>query len=679
MGQGIRKLALTLAALALGLTLAAQTVVKSTSQVTIGGKSYYLHAIKQGETEAAVARAYDIALEELRANNSNFATGFDPGKIIRIPVTPERHYQPPVTAPTTGGGTAGGQTVPAGNTPPASAVQETTPVAAPTPSASFQTTGSRRAITHTVNAGETAYAIAKRYAVSLTTLEKSNPGIDITRLSIGQQITIPRNQVGESTQTEVHQDFLRKKQELELQYPGYDFHLVEQGETLYTLANNYHTTVDALRANNADELKDGLKWGSILRIPVAGLTQAAQTPPPAQEDPERLSRAERRRQTTEAETQETPAITTTPPPATIFPPQATATEEDSPRRRARQIAPNAPINVLVMLPFSSPSGEEKNFTDFYNGLLVAMADLKSEGISVDLNVVNTGRSAETTDQITRSDAFANADLVIGPVYNDPFEVAARQADRYGIPIVSPLGEVNSANPHIYQIAPPASARADKWREVIGEGKNVVVITPQTNVDEELRQEIAPLLPPDAKHVVYVSKNTQLRNYLVTDRENVIIVETLNENTTEAILAALSSIQNQISSRTLRSFPIQVVGGSRWARFPTLNKELFYKLNVTFLTTYYADRSHPQVAAFDSRYILTFGSVPTLYAYRGYDTGKLFVSALSRYGERFGYYLGASENTPLEVPYRFEETAGGKHVNTEWVLVRYNSNFSITVK
>ncbi|MDR2937276.1 MAG: LysM peptidoglycan-binding domain-containing protein [Rikenellaceae bacterium] len=676
MGKGILKLALTLIVLALGLTLAAQAVVKSTTQITVGGKPYYLHSIKREETEAAIARAYDIDLEELRANNSNLAAGFEPGKIIRIPVTPERPYQPPVATPSAAGSTTGEQIASTGG----NVVPADTATTAP---ASFSGTGSRRMITHTVNTGETAYAIAKRYAVSVATIEKANPGIDITRLGIGQRISIPRSQVGEVTQTEVHESFLKKKEELARQNPGVDFHLVERGETLYTLANTYHTTVETLHRYNADELKDGLKFGSILKIPVS--VQVAQTPLSAQAEPERLSRAERRRQAAEAQAQgkplpqEIPAVTTTPPPVALFSPQTTATEEETPHRRVRQAASDEPVNVLVMLPFTSANGEEKNFTDFYNGLLIAMADLKNEGISVDLNVVNTGRSADVTEQLTRSDAFANADLVIGPVYNEPFETAARHADRQGTPIVSPLGEVSSASPYVYQVAPPAATRTDKWREVIGQGKNVVVVTPQSAVDEELREEIAPLLPPDAKHVLYVSKNTQLRSYLVTDRENVVIVETTNENTTEAILAALSSIQNQISSRTLRSYPIQVIGGSRWTRFPTLNKELFYKLDVTFLTTYYADRSNPRVAAFNNRYILTFGAVPTLYAYRGYDIGKLFVSTLYRYGEHFDRFLSGSEHMPLQVPYRFEETPDGKHTNAEWVLVRYNSDFSITVK
>jgi LysM repeat protein len=44
---------------------------------------------------------------------------------------------------------------------------------------------------HTVQKGDTYYSIAKRYRVSSTALQAANPGIDPTRLKIGQQLVVP--------------------------------------------------------------------------------------------------------------------------------------------------------------------------------------------------------------------------------------------------------------------------------------------------------------------------------------------------------------------------------------------------------------------------------------------------------------------------------------------------------
>ena len=36
-------------------------------------------------------------------------------------------------------------------------------------------------------------------------------------------------------------------------------------------------------------------------------------------------------------------------------------------------------------------------------------------------------------------------------------------------------------------------------------------------------------------------------------------------------------------------------------------------------------------------------------------------------------------TPLQTPYRFTRTADGNRVNTEWVRVVYNDNYTITLE
>lgn len=55
---------------------------------------------------------------------------------------------------------------------------------------SARTTGSR---THTVRSRETAYAIAKRYGVSVTALLAANPRLDPNRMPVGHVLTIPNS------------------------------------------------------------------------------------------------------------------------------------------------------------------------------------------------------------------------------------------------------------------------------------------------------------------------------------------------------------------------------------------------------------------------------------------------------------------------------------------------------
>lgn len=85
---------------------------------------------------------------------------------------------------------------------------------------------------------------------------------------------------------------------------------------------------------------------------------------------------------------------------------------------------------------------------------------------------------------------------------------------------------------------------------------MVVISAAQN-DTEFQQEILPLLPGTVHRLHYTKGmgGGALENVLSGDKENVIVVLSSDETTTDAILAYISSIQNSlIAARvsTLRS-------------------------------------------------------------------------------------------------------------------------------
>ena len=79
---------------------------------------------------------------------------------------------------------------PAGNPPPESA-PPVQPVANPEPP-SERPRPAPVTRTHTVRAGETSYAIARRYGVQPAALLAANPGVEPRRLRVGQVLNVPR-------------------------------------------------------------------------------------------------------------------------------------------------------------------------------------------------------------------------------------------------------------------------------------------------------------------------------------------------------------------------------------------------------------------------------------------------------------------------------------------------------
>ena len=95
-----------------------------------------------------------------------------------------------------------------------------------------------------------------------------------------------------------------------------------------------------------------------------------------------------------------------------------------------------------------------------------------------------------------------------------------------------------------------------------------------------------------------------------------------------------------------------------------------------ISTYHAKRDSEVVRAFDSHYIKAYNALPSLYAYRGYDSAVIFGGGMRSDIE---YNMMDKRYMPLQTGYKFEQASeGGKYVNREWVLVKYNNNHTITI-
>jgi len=105
---------------------------------------------------------------------------------------------------------------------------------------------------YTIRRGDTLFAIARFYNITLNALLEANPGIDPLRLRIGQVICIP---APPSTTCP----------------PGSMPYTIVSGDTFFSLARRFNTTVDALIRANPGVNPDALLIGQRICIPGAGM------------------------------------------------------------------------------------------------------------------------------------------------------------------------------------------------------------------------------------------------------------------------------------------------------------------------------------------------------------------------------------------------------------------------
>lgn len=495
---------------------------------------------------------------------------------------------------------------------------------------------------HIVRAGETAYSIARNYGISLTTLVEDNPELDPTQLSIGQTLKMRKKEIGETQPAEITRQWENYRDAANQVSDEYVYHLVKPGETLYSLSRMFEVPLNVIEEANQLKEGEGLKANSIIRIPSESAAQ-------------------------EENGQET----------------ATDTEEriDFGRDRTSPRHTNIP-NIAVMLPLETGTSNA-DFVDFYRGALLAFDDLKAAGHSMNVTLYNTGRSAEKVRGIVTSAGFVNTDLIIGPVYESTMDPAVQFADGYKIPMVSPLAAVKELDSEmLYQMAPDPSTKYDKMRDLFGGGKNIILVSSGTGDDSEFEREITAELH-GGNYGRFTIGSGNVTTLIDWNRENVFVVLAGTELGVDKALASISSAYNNASARLSRRADIKIVGSSKWAGYNSnsIDKNLFFKLNVCFITSYYVDRSDHVVAQFEGRFLETYGCFPSRAAYRGYDAAKLFGGALFRHGGSFDYKLGqASEQAPLQTPYRFVQTGDCKrHVNDQWALVSFTNNYDIEVR
>jgi murein DD-endopeptidase MepM/ murein hydrolase activator NlpD len=120
--------------------------------------------------------------------------------------------------------------------------------------------------THILQRGETIYSIARSYGVSVQDILRFNGIADATRVQAGQRIRIPVQHTGGGT-------------------GGYGEHRVARGETLYSIARRYGTTLQELLDLNGLLSSYVLKEGDRLRVPAGGTAAAANLPVPVVSGP----------------------------------------------------------------------------------------------------------------------------------------------------------------------------------------------------------------------------------------------------------------------------------------------------------------------------------------------------------------------------------------------------------
>lgn len=612
---------------------------RSHSIVYINGAKYYVHTVKAGETLYSLSKIYGVDLENITKHNPSAIDGLKLDQTLKIPVT-----------------------------------QQVSVVEKKKKKRDFEY--------HTVAAGETLYSISKRYAVSIETILADNADVDPAHISIGTQLYIRRSKMGQSSTTQVQNEWENYKNNLNsVTNDGYSYYIVQGGDTLYSLCKRFNTDEQTLRSLN--DLSEGLKAGAIIKVP-------AEKTPNSQGASHEVIASNATNATVGAVT---PKVDNEPIQAVDSLVGAVVPSQ------FKQLDNSETLKIALMLPMTRNGVANNSFADFYRGFLLGLEQVKMNGHQVELTLYDTSVTTEGATAIVENEFGINQpNMIVGPVYENQLEAVVKYAEERAIPVISPLSVLNSqSSPVLFQMAPSPKHKYDKVTEFFAEDKNVTLIYSE-NIDTEFEQEILEQLKGrtytthkyEYEHPSIIENREKERQKLrdrgveVPDEpispsdmtpllqqegNNTLIVLANNETDVDRILTAIASANISLRAKTRTVAPFTVVGNPKWNRYNNIDRSILFQDNVVMLSSYHARRDNEQVYEFDRRFITEFGALPTLFAYRGFDTAVIFGNGA--FSEDITAAMGGKQYTPLMTPYTFQNGT-----NSEWVRINYIRNYTI---
>lgn len=355
----------TCAAFLLMASLPARATVVSELPVTsVGGKQCFYYDVKPKESIYSVANELGVSREQIVDYNPTAADGLKPRMRLYFPV--EVFQVAPGERPAVYAAAAG-------------------------------------VTTHVVKKGDTVYGVARTYGMSTDYLLRLNPWAD-EGITEGQVLRLTDGAQGDVTATATTSVAAAAAAAPKPNAAGYIKHVIEPGETLFSISNANGAPLEAVL--DANPTLDPLRYkpGQTLMIPVT---------------PEAIARHSGSAHALAAMQADESAGVNAAESAEVLAIGQSETLAASAAAEADRWLSRDTMQVAVLLPFML--GEEpmsrttQLYTEFFKGMLLAADTLRSDGLQpVKFSFHDTESSLERVRELLADPGVAQADLVIAP-------------------------------------------------------------------------------------------------------------------------------------------------------------------------------------------------------------------------------------------------------------------------
>ncbi len=488
--------------------------------------------------------------------------------------------------------------------------------------------------THKVVKGETVYGISKQYHISIGQLLQLNPSAQ-DGLKVGDELLIKHVPKPESVSVKAQSGL----------------HTIAKGETLYSIAVEYKTTVDDLLALNPGLTVDKYDAGRVIRVnESAPLTVAGNVTPNGQ--------------------------------TFVFIPRPEYVDNKNVLNADDMSATNE-INLAILMPFMLDAEEVdkkmRTNLDFYKGFILAADSLNNLGAKIKVYAYDTYNNADSVNLILARSEMAKMNAIITPPgAKDVVAQVAQMADTINAYTFNVFYANDTTHYNHSRVMQGNIVRDNMYNKVAetlvaqyGDYVPVIIGSPvdrsRADVVEVIKAKYAEA-GIEALEITFKKKLTaEDLKTLDKTKKYVFIPISKSEKELDKYSAALTVYAKEVADGTMALF-----GYPEWTVYKGERLKTLHALNTVIYSRFYYNEQDDRNKAFEQKFAATYKhemikSTP-IQAALGFDIGCYLIEALRR--GNGNPIAGGLKYDGLQYGFDFESVGDGKGVENKVLYFVY---------
>ena len=343
----------------------------------------------------------------------------------------------------------------------------------------------------------------------------------------------------------------------------------------------------------------------------------------------------------------------------------------------------------VVLPLKEATNRGPKMVEFYRGVLLAADSLSRDGLCVDIEVYDCGRTADDMDSLLMTHSLAQCDVIFGPLDAVQVPLLSDYCNLHGIRLVQPFAQTvaqATCHPLHYVVTAPRdtvqNVVVDFVRKELSDHNYVLVDTHEQNEEGvALANAMRYKLGHDGAFLRLLDIDGNDMDFFQafnTLRRNLVIINSPSLKALNKFLPRLKEFQSQYPD-----CQITLLGFPSWQTYTTQLQSDFHQFDAFVYTPFYRNPQDDNVARFEETFSEWFhtpvANTFPRYALMGFDLASFFLNGMARYGNEIEQNLLDIPPHPLQnLLYFVHSGEGSGYVNHGVTFVHFTRDNEVEV-